>query len=224
MTTTDQSTRDTGSPSGFATSGSADISATPAPGKSRRFLVDVAILLICALVGAFGTKAFVAQIFSIPSGSMQTTVSPGERVIAEKLSYRFGSIEHGDVIVFDGNGLFREPIPGATMFVKRVIGKGGDHVVCCDTRGSLTVNGAALNEGEYLYPGDVPSKMKFDVVVPEGKLWVMGDHRSDSADSRAYLGTPGGGFIPEDRVVGRAMAVIWPLSSARSIDSPTYRS
>lgn len=110
------------------------------------------------------------------------------------------------------------------MFVKRVIGKGGDHVVCCDTRGSLTINGAALNEGEYLYPGDVPSKMKFDVIVPEGKLWVMGDHRSDSADSRAYLGTPGGGFIPEDRVVGRAMAVIWPLSSARSIDSPTYRS
>ncbi len=191
--------------------------------RRRTLLLDVAILVVCALIGAFGTKAFVAQIYSIPSDSMQMTVSPGERVIAEKLSYRLRPIARGDVVVFDGTNLFNSPFPGATTFVKRVIGLPGERVACCDADGKLTVNGSALDESEYLYPGDVPSDVSFDVIVPAGKLWLMGDHRSDSADSRSYLGAPGGGFVPEDRVAGRAMSVVWPLSSARSIDTPTYR-
>ncbi len=194
-----------------------------APTRRRSLLVDVAILVVCALIGAFGTKVFIAQIFSIPSGSMEVTVSPGERVIAEKMSYRFRPIERGDVVVFDGSNLFTAPFPGASMFVKRVIGLPGERVACCDATGKLTVNGSPLDESEYLYPGDVPSNVTFDVRVPAGKLWLMGDHRSDSADSRSYLGAPGGGFVPEDRVAGRAMSVVWPISSARSIDTPTYR-
>lgn len=198
-------------------------SASAKHSRPRRLSIDAAILLACALIGAFGTKAFVGQIFSIPSDSMQMTVSPGERVFAEKVSYRFRSIERGDVVVFDGKGIFNEPAPGATMFVKRVVGLPGERIACCDASGKLTVDGVALDESQYLFPGDVPSSLTFSVRVPVGKLWLMGDHRSDSADSRAYLGAPGGGFVPEERVVGRAMAVVWPLSSGRSIDSPTYR-
>jgi signal peptidase I len=191
--------------------------------RRRSLRTDAAILLVCALIGAFGTKVFIAQIFSIPSGSMQATVAPGERVIVEKVSHRFRPIARGDVVVFDGTDVFNPPTPGANIFIKRVIGLPGERVACCDSAGKLTVNGAPLNESEYLYPSDAPSTMRFDVVVPKGKLWLMGDHRSDSADSRAYLGSPGGGFVPEDRVAGRAMWVVWPISSARSIDTPTYR-
>lgn len=202
-------------------------SATGAAGRGRKrrrhWSIDAAILLVCALIGAFGTKAFVAQVFSIPSGSMQSTVVPGERIVAEKVSYRVRDIARGDVVVFDGNGIFAPPVPGGFMFVKRVIGLPGERIACCESSGKLTVNGAPLDESEYLYTGDSASTVAFDVIVPPGKLWLMGDHRSDSADSRAYLGAPGGGFVPQERVVGRASAVVWPLSSARSIDLPTYR-
>lgn len=192
--------------------------------RQRHWGIDAAVLLLCVLIGAFGTKAFIAQVFSIPSGSMQSTVVPGERVIAEKVSYRTRAIRRGDVVVFDGTGIYAPPVPGAYMFVKRVIGLPGERVACCDASGKLTVNGQALDESEYLYNGDTASTFGFDVIVPTGKLWLMGDHRSDSADSRAYLGAPGGGFVPEERVVGRATAVVWPISSARLIDLPTYRS
>ncbi len=191
--------------------------------QGRHWSIDAAILLLCAVIGAFGTKAFIAQVFSIPSGSMRSTVAPDERVIAEKISYRTRAIGRGDVVFFDGNGIFAPPVPGDYMFVKRVIGLPGERVACCDPTGKLTVDGVALEESEYVYPGNSPSTVSFDVIVPIGKLWLMGDHRSDSADSRAYLGAPGGGFVPEERVVGRATAVVWPISSARSIDLPTYR-
>ena len=103
--------------------------------------------------------------------------------------------------------------------MKRVIGVGGDRVQCCDASGRLTVNGVPLDE-PYLYPGDVPSRDAFDVVVPAGKLWVMGDHRSISQDSRAHLGDPGGGFVPEDRVIGRAFAVVWPFGRFEGLGRP----
>ncbi len=102
-----------------------------------------------------------------------------------------------------------------------MIGTGGDRVTCCDEQGQLTVNGTPLVE-DYLFPGDAPSLQPFDVEVPDGMLWVMGDHRSASADSRSHMGDPGGGFVPESSVVGRAMTVVWPISRIQNIPLPDY--
>ena len=101
-----------------------------------------------------------------------------------------------------------------------MIGVGGDRVVCCDVDGRITVNGVPLDEEAYLYRNNPPSKQPFDVLVPEGTLWVMGDHRSASADSRSHMGDPGGGFVPVDRVIGRAFAVVWPLGNAQILEIP----
>ena len=104
-------------------------------------------------------------------------------------------------------------------YVKRVVGLPGDHVMCCDSNGLLTVNGVAVKES-YLYPGDKPSDLTFDVTVPAERIWVMGDHRSDSADSRAHLGDPGGGMVRLDDVIGRAAMVYWPPSRAGVLAAP----
>jgi signal peptidase I len=111
--------------------------------------------------------------------------------------------------------------PDSTDFIKRVIAVGGDRVACCDADGRMTVNGVPLQEEGYLYPDDAPSTQTFDVEVPQGMLWVMGDHRSNSADSRAHMGDPGGGFVPESKVVGRAMSVLWPFSRIQSLEIPS---
>lgn len=108
-----------------------------------------------------------------------------------------------------------------TDYIKRVIGLPGDHVACCDPQGRITVNGVPLQEGAYLYPGERSSGERFSVTVPPGRLWVMGDHRRDSADSRDHTDGPGEGTIPESAVVGRAFAVIWPPSQVRSLPIPS---
>ncbi|MFB7514283.1 signal peptidase I [Streptomyces sp. NPDC056144] len=175
---------------------------------------------------------FVIQPFLIPSGSMQPTLDVGDRILVNKLAYRFGNEpERGDVVVFDGTGSFvraetgGNPVagllhdgaaalgfaePDETDFVKRVVGVGGDRVVCCDKDGRLTVNGVPVAE-RYVMLGDQPSSVPFDIVVPEGTLWVMGDHRSQSSDSRDHLGNPGGGMVPVEKVVGRADWIAWPF-------------
>ena len=104
-------------------------------------------------------------------------------------------------------------------YVKRVVGLPGDHVVCCDANGLMTVNDVAVNE-LYLYPGDQPSDLTFDVTVPPERVWLMGDHRSDSSDSRAHLGDPGGGMERLDDVIGRAALVYWPPSRAGVLRAP----
>ncbi|WP_405678327.1 signal peptidase I [Streptomyces sp. NBC_00048] len=176
---------------------------------------------------------FVVQPFLIPSRSMEPTLEVGDRVLVDKLAYRFGDQpRRGDMVVFDGTGSFvRErpaghPVgealhgaasalglaqPSDTDFVKRVVGVGGDDVVCCDAGGRIQVNGLPLEE-PYLYPGDAPSKVPFRIVVPVGTLWVMGDHRSQSRDSRDHLGEPGGGMVPVEKVIGRAAWIGWPVS------------
>ncbi|NHC45547.1 signal peptidase I [Motilibacter aurantiacus] len=197
------------------------------------------LLVGIALVLAMLVKAFLVQAFYIPSGSMENTLRIGDRVLVEKLSYRFGEIERGDVLVFNGVDSFTPEVeldeptnplvrgaralggvvglapPDERDFIKRVIGLPGDRVVCCDAAGRITVDGLPLEEESYLYPGDNPSDRAFDVTVPEGRLWVLGDHRSASADSRQHMGEPGGGFVPVDRVIGRAFAVVWPLGHWR---------
>lgn len=192
-----------------------------------------------------GFTTFVAKPFSIPSGSMETTLQVGDRVLVNRFVYHLRAIERGDVVVFDGTDSFvaqsavvkRDPIsgllsslgqsvgivaPDGNDFVKRVIGLPGDTVQCCDPQGRLLVNGTAVTE-PYLYEGDEPSTMAFSVIVPEDKLWVMGDHRSQSADSRAHLGDPGGGMVPRSKVIGRVMAVVWPPAHWGAVPVPdTY--
>jgi signal peptidase I len=206
--------------------------------------VEFPLLIIGAFLVAFLVKTFLVQAFYIPSGSMEETLAVGDRVLVNKVVYRMRPVERGDIIVFDGTGSFiqGEPVepdvgpigvvirslgeivglapPGDRDFIKRVIGVGGDRVICCDADGRITVNGIALNETEYLYPGNPPSRQTFDVLVPEGRLWVLGDHRSASADSRAHLGDPGGGMVPVDRVIGRAFAVVWPLDRLQFLPIP----
>ncbi|MDX3097344.1 signal peptidase I [Streptomyces sp. ME01-24h] len=175
------------------------------------------LLVVAAAAVVALANVFVAQPFEIPSGSMENTLRAGDRVLVNKLAYRFGSTPaRGDIVVFDGKGSFVQDSAG-TDFVKRVVGVGGDRVTCCDDRGRITVNGRPLDE-TYLYPGDTPSRVAFDVEVPKGRLWVMGDHRADSRDSRDHLGDPGGGTVPVDQVIGRAEATLWPLGRRRSLD------
>ncbi|MGW9045480.1 signal peptidase I [Streptomyces lydicus] len=200
----------------------------------------VTLLALC-LAFVLLLSAFVAQPFLIPSSSMENTLQIGDRVLVNKLAYRFGGEPaRGDVVVFDGTGSFvhreqgENPVtgllratgaalglarPAETDYVKRVIGIGGDHVTCCDERGRIEVNGEAVREG-FVHPGDAPSSVTFDIVVPEGKLWVMGDHRARSRDSRDHLGDPGGGTVPVDKVIGRADLITWPVSRWRTLSAP----
>ncbi|MEV6652840.1 signal peptidase I [Streptomyces sp. NPDC051219] len=165
-------------------------------------------------------STFVVQPFLIPSRSMEPSLQVGDRVLVNKLAYRFGAEpQRGDVVVFDGTGSFVQGEPTDADFVKRVVGVGGDRVVCCDKQGRVHVNGVAVDEA-YLFPGDAPSQVPFDIVVPLETLWVLGDHRSQSRDSRDHLGEPGGGMVPVDQVIGRADWIGWPLSRWTSLDRP----
>lgn len=192
-------------------------------------------LLAVALVLVVLVRALLVQSFSVPTGSMEPTIRPGDRLLASRL-VRGDSVHRGDIVVFDGRAAFEDdPARGAagvlrsaasllaidtgTDYVKRVIGLPGDHVVCCDPSGRLVVNDAPVDE-PYLQPGDAPSEVTFDVTVPAGRLWVMGDHRSDSSDSRAYLGRPGGGMVPVDDVIGQATMRYWPLGRLGSLGGP----
>jgi signal peptidase I len=111
--------------------------------------------------------------------------------------------------------------PAGGHLVKRVLATGGDRIVCCDANGRLTVNGKALDETAYLPRGTAPSQAKFDVKVPEDHLWMMGDNREFSFDSRGHMGGPGGGFVDEDLVVGKVFSLIWPWDRAEIVDRPT---
>jgi signal peptidase I len=201
---------------------------------------EMILLLGIALVLAIVIKAFFMQAFYIPSGSMNNTLVLNDRILVEKMSYwGSGSPQRGDIVVFSDPGGWLNPsevrtanspisktleifglYPTGGHLVKRVIGVGGDEVKCCDPQDRITVNGVALHEKSYLAPGVRPSLIHFDVHVQPGYLWVMGDNRSNSADSRVHLGDPGGGQVPADDVVGKVFTVVWPWAHAKMIHRP----
>ncbi|MEU4230441.1 signal peptidase I [Nonomuraea sp. NPDC026600] len=170
--------------------------------KKKGGFRETILLLILGVGIALLLHTFVVGSFYIPSESMENTLLINDRVFVNKLS---GKPERGDIIVFKGWNTGEDTI-------KRVIGIGGDKVACCDAKKRVTVNGTPLDETSYLYPGDFPSGDTFKYTVPPGKLWLMGDHRSASADSRSHVEEPGGGFISEDAVIGKAVMRYWPLS------------
>jgi signal peptidase I len=176
----------------------------------------ITLTLFVCLLFLLLLNTFVAQPFQIPSGSMEQGLRIGDRVLVNKLAYRFGAEpRRGDIVVFDGTGYF-----GDADYIKRVVGVGGDHVVCCDQKGRIEVNGRPVDETAFLHPGDSASAVPFDVVVPDGTLFVLGDHRSDSSDSRDHLGSPGGGMIPVGDVIGRADWIVWPTGHVRHLNRP----
>jgi len=217
-------------------------SSAPPRQQRRHFWRELLIIVVVAAALTLVVKAFVVQVYRIPSASMENTLQIGDRVLVNKLVYHSRPIARGDVVVFSGQDSWGPDAPppasdpvvrvwdallsdiglssSQTYYVKRVIGLPGDKVACC-TDGKVTVNGVPLSETSYLYPGDAPSFPFKAVTVPAGHVWVMGDHRGDSDDSRYHTSDPGGGAIPEDEVVGRAFLIIWPPSQLRDLPIPS---
>ena len=188
-------------------------------------------------------KTFLVQAFFIPSPSMHDTLIEGDRVLVSKLTPGPFDLHRGDIVVFKDPGgwltdvtkpkesALQTAVGDALTFVgllpqdagehliKRVIGLPGDHVASTGAGAPVTVNGVALDE-PYLAPGAIPSEIPFDVTVPAGELWVMGDNRQHSADSRWNMGKPGGPFVPMGNVVGVAFVTVWPFDRLGALTNP----
>lgn len=210
-----------------------------------KFFRDVALILLAAVVISFLIKTFLIRSFYIPSESMEPTLYVNDRIIVNQLAPDLMPIEHGDVVVFRDPGGWLTPTPepdqhpvvaffdwllsivGLTApdsndhLIKRVIGLPGDTVVCCNEFGQMSVNGIPLEEPYVQLPDGVTkvSSDDFEVTVPEGALWVMGDNRYNSADSRYNRDNPGNGFVPFDNVVGRAILISWPIGRWTWLDN-----
>ena len=230
---------------GPAHAGSESTRARRAKAKEGRsplllWLKEVATVVVVAIVLSFLIKTFLFRAFYIPSESMVNTLDVNDRIFVNLLVPEPFALQHGDVVVFKDTkgwlapaeekpkGPFTWVQDGLTFvgllpdnseqhLVKRVIGLPGDHVVCCDADSQLSVNGAPLAE-KYINPAEPPMVREFDVVVPAGKVWVMGDNRNHSADSRAHLDT-NGGFVDEADIEGKAAVIAWPLNRITSLDN-----
>jgi signal peptidase I len=194
------------------------------PQRKSTFWRELPILLGVAIVVAIVVRAFVLQTFYIPSGSMQNPLEINDRVLVNKVVYHMREPARGEIVVFRAPSQWS---PNGEDFIKRVIAVGGDRVVCCDEEQRLIINGHSLDE-PYLYSRngvtDAAAIPEFEVVVPEGRLWVLGDHRSSSGDSMDHYQRSGGdamvATISEESVVGRAFVLFWPVSRADWLSVP----
>ena len=209
------------------------------------FLRDVIVIVLIAVLVSLVVKTFLVRSFYIPSGSMEDTLHVKDRILVDEITPRFGEYERGDIVVFRDPGGWLPPsteparppvVEGVEWvlslvglaapdsddhLVKRIIGLPGDHVVCCNAAGQITINDVAIDETDYLKlpTGEAAaSGDAFDVVVPEGSLWVLGDNRYRSKDSRYNTEQPGKGFVPIDNLVGRAFLVTWPFDRFGPLD------
>jgi len=221
----------------------------PAIYRRRRgwlvFLRDVLLIVLVAVLVSFLVKSFVVRSFYIPSGSMKDTLLIDDRILVDEVTPRFGGYHHGDIVVFQDPGGWLPPstqparppiiegidwvlsVVGLSApdsddhLVKRIIGLPGDHVVCCNALGQITINDVPINETDYvkLPAGETAaSGDPFDITVPDDRLWVLGDNRYQSKDSRYNTDQPGEGFVPIENVVGRAFVITWPLSRFGLLD------
>jgi len=203
-----------------------------AEGKQTSLGRELLLIVGVALILSILVRTFLAQAFYVPSSSMENTLLVQDRIIVSKLTTQFTGVQRGEIVVFTDPGGWLPPTVPATGaagvvrnglmwigllpsdtgedLVKRVIGVGGDHIVCCDAKQRITINGVPLDE-TYLKPGGGTAQVRFDITVPDGRYFVMGDNRGDSSDSRFHLDVEEG-TVPRDNIVGRVVAVIWPAS------------
>lgn len=209
------------------------------PSGSKKFLnglLETLAIIVVAILISTALKTWVVRSFYIPSGSMMQTLQIDDRVLVNQLAPRLGPANRGDIIVFDDpdhwlsaaeistykpNPLLEfvglAPSDAGSQLIKRVIGVGGDTVECCDAQGRLLVNGSPIDE-TYLEDGMDPSDMKFKITVPKDHYWVMGDNRSNSADSRYHVDTQP--YVSEDDVVGTVFLINWPLKHFKWVSNP----
>ncbi|WP_431075584.1 signal peptidase I [Microbacterium phyllosphaerae] len=201
------------------------------------FLRDILIIIVIALLVSWFVKTYVVRSFFIPSGSMQNTLQVHDRILVNEIAINRSTLNRGDIVVFQDPGGWLDGAPGTeptlieqalevagltasdsgNHLIKRIIGLPGDHVVCCNDLGQIAVNGTPLDEPYIREPDRPSSSQPFDVEVPEDSLWVMGDNRNSSSDSRANVSSPGKGFVPIQDVVGKAFLVVWPIAHIRLI-------
>jgi len=210
--------------------------------RKGSLLRELPILVVVALAVSLVIKSFLVQFFYIPSGSMENTLQINDRVAVNKIPFISKSINRGDVVVFrdpdnwlpepytgDGNKYLAKikegfvavgvlPNPAKQYLVKRVIGVAGDKVECCSKNKKLMINGVEIDE-PYIFAGNSASDTKFNVTVPEGKIWVMGDHRGASADSRFHQDDINQGMVPTSKVTGRVIGIIWPIKNLGIVSS-----
>jgi signal peptidase I len=210
--------------------------------RKGSLLRELPILVIVALAVSLVIKTFLVQFFYIPSGSMENTLQVNDRVAVNKVPFIGNDIQRGDVVVFrDPDNWLPEPFaieenkvivkvkealvavgvlpnPAKQYLVKRVIGIAGDKVECCSKKKNLMINGVEIKE-PYIFAGNSASDTNFNVTVPAGKLWVMGDHRGASADSRYHQEDINNGMVPTSKVTGKVVGIIWPIKNLGIVSS-----